>query len=77
MSAPGKPGACEAGGDLEARSHPVPGSEGDPELVALHDAVNRVLVGVPGCGGHRHQGLSQMAERLRSEATGFLGEMRR
>src|SRR4030095_4647326 len=36
---------CEAaaGGDLEARSQPVPGSEGVPELVALHDAVNRVL----------------------------------
>jgi hypothetical protein len=37
--------SCEAaaGGDLEARSRPVPGADDFPELVALHHAVNRVL----------------------------------
>ena len=37
--------ACEAAaaGDLESRSRPVPGSDAVPELVALHDGVNRVL----------------------------------
>ncbi|MBB3677756.1 methyl-accepting chemotaxis protein [Modestobacter versicolor] len=37
--------ACEAAaaGDLEARSRPVPGFEEVPQLVALHDGVNRVL----------------------------------
>ncbi|GAA4728167.1 hypothetical protein GCM10023328_03200 [Modestobacter marinus] len=37
--------ACEsaAAGDLEARSRPVPGSCDVPELVSLHDSVNRVL----------------------------------
>ena len=37
--------ACEsaATGDLEARSRPVPGYDQVPELMALHDGVNRVL----------------------------------
>jgi methyl-accepting chemotaxis protein len=37
--------ACEAAatGDLEARSRPVDGVADVPELLALHDAVNRVL----------------------------------
>ena len=37
--------ACEAAaaGDLEARSRPVAGYDQVPELVALHDGVNRVL----------------------------------
>jgi methyl-accepting chemotaxis protein len=35
--------AAAAGGDLEARSLPVPGMDGVPELVALHHGVNRVL----------------------------------
>ena len=37
--------ACTAAatGDLEARSRPVAGSDGIPELVALQDAANRVL----------------------------------
>ncbi len=37
--------ACDAAarGDLEARSRPVPGSDGVPELVALQHSVNRAL----------------------------------
>ena len=81
---------CQAAarGDLEARSRPTAGVADVPELQALNDGVNNMLdvsdasVRVDGsaslgAGVEDVTGLSQLAERLRSEATGFLAAMRR
>jgi methyl-accepting chemotaxis protein len=74
--------ACEAAaaGDLESRSRPVAGFEAVPELVGLHDAVNRVLDVSDAFVREAGASLTSAAEgrfHRRLLLTGFAGAYRR